>query len=295
MRTDTALEVALAVVGIVLVVAILWEVFSDLFQPSGTGALSDWLGRRLFTALKKYPRHLPLAGPIALVTVIGTWVAGLVLGFAFIYYQAYPTDFRTSTGAPPATSPRWSSALYFSFETLVTLGYGDLVPSGAVTRGVATVEALVGFGLLTASVSSIVLLYPALARMHALARAVAHIVAAERETGIALVDSGSDLVLNTLARGIVRARIDLLHFPIVYYFAAKDPNGSIAKWMADLTRFAAEARIASRPIHVRHAGVALDAALHDLAALLDDRFLATHSGNRERIFESFARDHLIGG
>jgi ion channel len=287
------MDVALALAGLALTAIILSEVFSDLFRPSGTGALSDWLGRRLFTLLKRWPRRLPLAGPVVLVTVIGTWVAGLVIGFSLMYYLAYPADFRTSTGSIPAGSSRFSSVLYFSFETLVTLGYGDLVPQTPLMRTVSTIEALVGFGLLTASVSSIVLLYPALSRMRLLARGMSHLVAAEKQLGLLVVDSGSDVVLNSLARDVTHARIDLMHFPIVYYFAVSDRPAAIATWMRDLTRLAIDGRSPGRPEHVRLASAALDAALHDFADILERRFLHTHSQDRQQIFESFARDHLV--
>ena len=288
------MEMALAALGAVIVAVVLWEVFNDLFHPAGSGALSDWLGRRLFNAFKHASRFLPLAGPVTVITTIAIWVAALVVGFALIYLHAYPADFRTSTGAMPPPGSRFASVLYFSFETLITLGYGDLVPQSAITRLLSNIEALVGFGLLTASVSSIVLLYPALSRMRLLARGVSHLVGAERDVGHALVASGSDVVLNSLARDVTHARIDLIHFPLVYFFTGNDRHAAIAFWTADLVRFAIDARAPERPAQVRLGGAALDRALHDLAAILEERFLHTGSASRERIFEAFARDHLVG-
>ena len=282
-----------ALVGLVLIVAIVCEVFKDLFHPGGTGALSDWVGRALFNGFRRLPRLLPLAGPVTLVTVIGLWVAGLVVGFALVYFHAYPGEFQTSTGHVPADSSRLLAALYFSFETLITLGYGDLVPHSKFTRYAAATEGLIGFALLTASVSSIVLLYPALARMRVLARGVSHIVDAESESGIALTATGSDTILSSLARDVTRARIDLVHFPIVYYFASHDPRASVAKWARELTRFALEGGQPDRPEHVRLAAKTLDRALHELAAILDERFLHTKSRDRERIFDALAKDHLV--
>ena len=282
-----------AVIGFLLIAAIAWQVFNDLFHPGGTGALSDWIGRALFAGFRRLPRFRPLAGPFALVTVIAVRVAGLVLGFALTYLHAFPAGFRTSTGTVPADTSRFLSVLYFSFETLITLGYGDLVPRSALVRFAAGCEATVGFGLLTASVSWIVLLYPALARMRLLARGVSHIVGAERDSGIRLTDSGSDVALSGLARDVTHARIDLVHFPMVYYFVSNDPNASVARWTKDLARFAREADTAGHPPHVRLAADALDRALHDFAEILDRRFLHTRSERREPIFEAFANDHLI--
>jgi hypothetical protein len=287
------MEFAYGALGAVIIGGILWQVFDDLFHPGETGALSDWLGRHLFRTMRRRPRLLPLAGPMAVVTVIATWVAALVLGFGLVYLPRYPAEFRTSTGAIPPDASGLGAALYFSFETLITLGYGDLVPSSAVTRIAATFEALVGFGLLTASVSSIVLLYPALSRMRLLARGTSHLVEAERMTGVSVADSGSDVVLNGLARDVTHARIDLVHFPIVYFFAASERNASVASSLTHLMRFAADAQSPDRPNRVRLAGAALDRALTDLADILDERFLHTRSGSRERVFDAFARDHLV--
>jgi hypothetical protein len=288
------MELACAALGAVIIAGILWEVFEDLFHPAGTGALSDWLGPHLFRAMKLHPPLLPVAGPLAVVTVIGTWVASLVVGFGLVYLPWYPAAFRTSTGTVPSDVSRVASSLYFSFETLITLGYGDLVPHSTMTRLASTLEALVGFGLLTASVSSIVLLYPALSRMRLLARGTEHLVGAEGATGAAVADSGSDVVLNALARDVTQARIDLVHFPIVYFFATNDPKASVATWLRHLVRFASEAQSPGRPNHVRVAGGALDKALTDFAELLDERYLHTRSDSRERIFDVFARDHLLG-
>jgi hypothetical protein len=282
------------VAGFTLIAAILWEVFNDLFHPAGSGSLSDWTGRLIFEGCKRIPRALPLAGPTALITVIALWVAGLVVGFALLYYPAYPGGFRTSTGTVPTESSPILASLYFSFETLITLGYGDIVPRSGPIRFAAATEGLVGFGLLTASVSSIVLLYPALSRMRLLARGVSHIVDAERESGVPLADTESDVTLSSLARDVTNARIDLIHFPLVYYFASEDPRAAVPTWVRDAARLAGEARGPGRPEHVRFAGAALDRALHEFAAILDARFLHTRSHSRDVIFQALARDHLVG-
>jgi hypothetical protein len=280
------------VLGVALIAAIVWEVFNDLFQPSGSGALSDWLARSCFDGFKRFPRALGFAGPVVLLTDIALWVTGLVFGFALLYLDAYPAGFRTSTGTMPTAPSAFLSALHFSFETLITLGYGDLVPGSWSIRFLASTEGLVGFALLTASVSSIVLLYPALARMRLLARGVAHLAAAERQSGIQLAATGSDVTLSSLARDVTQARIDLIHFPIVYYFASADVNARVARWIGDLERFAREAGQPDRPPQVRIAATALDLALDDFANIVDQRFLHTQSRDRDVIFEALATDQL---
>lgn len=48
-----------------------------------------------------------------------------------------------SSGVPIADFS-FTTAIYFSFVTLATLGYGDIVPQSEVARGVTIVEAIVG-------------------------------------------------------------------------------------------------------------------------------------------------------
>jgi hypothetical protein len=278
--------------GVALVAAVVWEVFDDLFRPGATSALSDWLGRAFFDAFRRVPHLLGLAGPLSLVTLIGLWCAGLVIGFALIFVPVYPAAFQTGTGAVPPDSRAFLSALNFSFETLTTLGYGDIVPRSWIVRFVASLEGLVGFGLVTASVSSIVLIYPALSRMRLLARGVAHIVDAEQKSGTPLADLDSELTLSSLARDVTHVRIDLIHFPIVYYFASQDVSARVARWVHDLARFASDASQPGRPERVRFAAIALDSALDDFAGIVDRRFLHTNARDRRSIFDALAKDQL---
>jgi hypothetical protein len=283
----------LAVAGAAIIIAIVVEVFQDLFHPAGSGALSDWIGRRVFNLLRRRRPALPLAGPISVVVVIGAWVVCLVTGFAFIYYGSFPDRFLTSTGTVPDHSGRFLSPLYFSFETLITLGYGDLVPQSMAMRFTAAVEGLIGFGLLTASVSSIVLLYPAVSRMRLLARGVAHIVRTERRLGIPLASSGSDVILSELARDVTNTRIDLVHFPVLYYFTSGNQDASVSHWVHQLARLAEEGQAEGLPASVRFAAATLDNALDEFAELLARRFVRMPSTDRDAVFRAVARDHLV--
>jgi Ion channel len=52
-----------------------------------------------------------------------------------------------------------NSAIYFSFVTLATLGYGDIVPRTDVARGLAIVEAVGGQLFLAVMIARLVSLY----------------------------------------------------------------------------------------------------------------------------------------
>lgn len=65
--------------------------------------------------------------------------AGLLFGVVYWHLeQAWPGSL--SGGAPFSLS----TAIYYSFVTLATLGYGDIVPRTEVARGVAVLEAIGG-------------------------------------------------------------------------------------------------------------------------------------------------------
>ena len=288
-----SMDTALAVTGFVIIVAVIAEVFRDLFRPGDSGALTDLIGRGWFDLLRRSRRLLPLAGPLTVITVIGSWVTLLICGFAFVYYGHYPADFRTSLGAVPPADGRFVAGLYFSFETLITLGYGDIVPQSTAMRFLSSSEALVGFGLLTASITSIVLLYPALSRMRVLARGISHIVEAEHRTGTPLARSDAHTIYAGLAEDVTHARIDLVHFPVLYYFATNDARASVATWTRDLRRLASEGLQPDLPPAVRLAAATLDAALNDFAAIIAERFLAVSASDRDAVFEHLARDHRV--
>ena len=84
-------------------------------------------------------------GPINVMRVQGAVAVYLLLGVA--YAQAYQIVTRfdpaaVSSSEGPITLFRdW---IYFSFATLSTLGYGDIVPTGRFTRSLAIAEAISG-------------------------------------------------------------------------------------------------------------------------------------------------------
>ena len=80
-------------------------------------------------------------------------LAGLVFAIAyFLVDQASPGAFR------PGPLVR-ADAIYFSFITIATLGYGDIVPVSETARGLAMLEAIGGQMYLAVLVARMVSLY----------------------------------------------------------------------------------------------------------------------------------------
>lgn len=82
-------------------------------------------------------------------------LAGIFLGlFYWVIEQLQPSTFVMATGEFSRTD-----AMYFSFVTLATLGYGDIVPRGDLARGLAIVEGISGQLFLAVLVARLVSLY----------------------------------------------------------------------------------------------------------------------------------------
>src|SRR5579884_3185389 len=182
------------VAGAVIVLFALREAFQDLFHPSQSGSLSDFVARRTFNVLRRWPGILPNAGPLAVVFVILSWVALICFGFALMYWALLDHNFRVEGGE---FGGFWTM-VYFSLEMVTSLGMGDYTPLATPLRFLAGVEALIGFAILTASVSWIVMIYPALGRMRRLARRASIISRVERETGLSFAGDGAEMALETL-------------------------------------------------------------------------------------------------
>ncbi len=230
---------------------------------------------------------------MTLVIVILSWAFLQALGFALIYWSAYPGEFRIQ-GDHPAGLQGFSLIFYFSLEILTTLGLGDVLPVANWLRFLCTFEALVGLALVTASVSSILLIFPALARLRNLASRTQTLLMAQHKTGVDAISADGERLLSELALDVIRARIDFIHFPVVYYFHAERRRSSLPHSLPDLLRLA---ELGSRPDAsqpVRLAASTLQTALHDLGQVLSVRFIHGDRDDTARIFRVYAEDHVLG-
>ncbi|QKV90628.1 two pore domain potassium channel family protein [Streptomyces sp. NA02950] len=285
------MEWLVSLVGVALVMAALRDLFHTLWHPTRHGGLS----RLVMTALWKLARHVRargrvvgLVGPLAMVTVVGMWAVVIILGWAIIYWPHMPGAFTFAPGSRAAEQPALLDSVYLSLVTVATLGLGDVVPADGWLRLVSPLEALVGFVLLTATVSWVLEVYPALTRRRALALRLALLRDADPTTGQLDCVMGA-LLLDSLATEVVRVRIDFTQYAEAYYFHDGDDHSSLATtvgYAADL----AQRGQAARRADVLLAGDLLAGALKDLASVLDQRFLHT-GGTPQDVFAAYAADH----
>ena len=285
-----SLRIVFEIAGTLLVLFTLREVFRDIFHPTRSGNLSDAVGRGM-SLLLRHTRLRPAAGPLALIAVLLAWILLLCIGFATIYLGLYPQDFSTNAGLD---SLHWGSrvlhCLYFSMGALCTFQTFDLNPRTDWLRLIVAMQGLVGISMITASVSWLVLLYPALARQRATARWLTLATEAEERSGLSH-DEHDPMFLVMLEQSIVQARLDLVLFPILLHFYALTPAYTLSTALPTACRFAREAMREGQPVKVRLTGTKLLIALEDLAKTLSDRVLNEEDSSHpdvETIFRAYA-------
>ncbi len=278
--------------GFVIIAWTLRETFRDLFQPSGAGALSSFMGRKFFEIARRVKPLMSVVGPLTVVLVIASWAILITLGFALIFWGRYPEAFLHAELEPHDPVGRFWAAVYFSLASLTTLASGNLSPRTGWLRILAAFESLVGISLTTASVTWIVLIYPALGRMRSLARFASVLVRAERETGVDIFSGPGDSLLITFAERVIRSRVDFIHFPLIYYFHADTERAALARSLESLQELSDRASSDQIREQDRLPGAMLRAALSDLAEVLAKKFLpGSHGKHPAAVFRAVARDH----
>ena len=106
----------------------------------------------------------------------------MVLGWAMIYWGTMPGNFIVDPELRRGP-PGFLDALYVSFDTLVTLGVQNSAPASQALRLLVPIEGLIGFGLLTASISWVLSSYPVISRRRVLADTLDQLHKAEQVVG----------------------------------------------------------------------------------------------------------------
>jgi voltage-gated potassium channel Kch len=241
----------MAWIGVLVAAALIFGVFIDAFEVmilprrvrysyrlARLFYRTVWLLWRAAARLLPAGRHrngfLSVFGPLSLFALMIVWATGLIAGFALLHWSL-----GTALAFPREAEVGFTSYLYFSGTTFFTLGYGDVVPTGAGGRALSVAEAGIGFGFLAVVISYLPVLYQAFSR---------------REIAISLLDAraGSPPSAGELLRRLADARslsgvapflaewerwaAELLEshlsFPVLSYYRSQHDNQS---WVAALT------------------------------------------------------------
>lgn len=221
------------------------------------------------------------------MTVILCWDCLLVGGFALIYC-GMPSG--QLIGPPQAmahaTASKYLESLYISLGSFDTFQTFNLWPQKDWLRLVIAVEGLIGISMITASVSWLVLLYPAYARSRHFGRRVSSLLEAEHRAAESIVRELGAMLLLELAKGVLQFRLDVILFPILMYFYPTDESATVSHVLPDLTRLASEAA-ASEHCNCKIAGIQLQVALEALSEVLASRVLSMKHDNVLEVFEAF--------
>jgi hypothetical protein len=158
-------------------------------------------------------------------------------------------------------------------------------------------EALLGFGLLSASISWLLLIYPVLARRRSLAYEVWLLLETEHRTGTALEDvepEAAQRVYAELTSRLIAVERDFVNFPISYYFAEQDQRFSLAAVAPELLRMAQRGAEEKAPESVRLRAIMLVEALSDLSATAASRFHRKRTESTAEALAAYAADHRCG-
>lgn len=151
----------------------LYDVFETVVVPRRTG--SKWrfappiitllwpiwqrIGVRLSPAWRRED-FLGTFAPFVIMLIMVVWVMALIFGYGLVFH-ALQDDLE-----PP---PReFQTALYVAGTTLLTIGYGDFVPHGALARAVAILSGTSGLAVLALVISLTFNLYSSFSRREVL-------------------------------------------------------------------------------------------------------------------------------
>lgn len=282
--------------GVVLVLLALREMFHQFFHPGGQGSLSDWTMRAVFTLFRARPlrSRLYLAGAVGVASSLVLWALLLIVGWALIYAPYLPDEFLFSDGLPAEKQEGFVTALYLSVVTLGTLGYGDITPTSSLLRLVAPIESLMGFALLTAGLTWVVSLYPAIARQRCFAHHVQLLVERDMASAASLSRLGEAAAISLLTRleeQVVASRTELNLFSALRHFHTDDRRASLPGIVPKVASIAREGKDPRLPEAVRMHADLLEAALQDLAVTVSESILRDPHLEPAEAFGAFARQH----
>ena len=153
MANISAAQILEIVLGLFVVVCILFDVFVSVIVPRPVRSrwrISAYVNRygwpqwralvRNFVSVERRDQFLGAFAPMSVMFTLIVWETGLLLGYALLFFGA------RSEMHPPLRD--FGEAIYFTGTTLLTIGYGDFVPSGGFTRFLAMATATSGLATL---------------------------------------------------------------------------------------------------------------------------------------------------
>jgi hypothetical protein len=289
------MAVLVTLFGVLLIAAALLDAFQTLFHPAGRGTMSDWTAKVVWRVFRKsssrYPKLLTYAGPVSILVIIVAWAALTWFGFALIYLPHLHSGFAQAAGVPTPASGL-PQAMTLSLGALITLSEGTYATIRWL-QIVRALEAVIGFGLLTASVSWLLSIYPVLESRRAVAEQATLLHHAERRSLDVLRDApqqAPDWIFK-LGAEIAGLRNQMSQFPITYYFDIGEPETALAGTLPYLMELA-QRSIQSGVPALRLSGTLLGGAVHNFLELLAEDFLNMEPSDKHAIMLAYADEQM---
>lgn len=279
-------DVVVEIIGSALVLFTLREVFRDIFHPTRSGSLSDLIGQ-LASRFLGHTTLRPSVGPLVLVSVIASWVFLLGTGFALIYFGLYPDYFVHPAAENRGLAERIMRSCYLSLGSLDTFQTFDMQPRVSWLNLVIALQGLLGLALITASISWLVLIYPALSRNRFFSKRVSLLIRAQEQSGISILQS-KDSILSELAQELTQVRIDIILFPVLLNFYPGDRSVTLALVLPQLVELVRQGESTDLPTTIQFGAAQLDVTLHEFSQTLAERVLSIQEKDRNTILKRFA-------
>jgi Ion channel len=239
-----------AIFGIVIICVVLLDAFETVVLPRRVTRhfrLTAWFYRRTWIPwraaarrIKTFSRQqgfLGYFGPLSLITLLVFWATTLILGFALVQFGIGEHE---QLSREPITFGR---LVYHSGQTFFTLGYGDILPTSPLARGLSVIEAGMGFAFLGVVIGYLPVVYGSFSRREIQismldARAGSPPTASEllvRLAGSSENPAIDQLVLDGVLQDWERWSAELLEshisYPVLSFFRSQHSNQS---WLGAL-------------------------------------------------------------
>lgn len=171
-------------------------------------------------------------GPMSLLMLLGLWAVLLVVAFALMYF-GLGSPLHDVMKTSDRFVMRMGTDLYFSGTTLFTLGLGDVVPTSALARGIAELEAGSGLAFVALVIGYVPILYQAFSRRE-VSVALLDVRAGSPPTAAELIRrhsfEGGDQALIVLLAEWERWAAEILEthvsYPLLCYYRSQHDNQS---------------------------------------------------------------------
>ena len=161
LRTSQARPVVRRIADIVLCLAAAAAVLSFFVHQSGNERGGIFVVCALLYLIAPFSivRHLILRRDIDTETLLGAVSAYVLIGMFFAFAYQAAGEFGSVPFFGTAGHGSLSQDLFFSFVTMTTVGYGNLVPAANPGQSLAVLEALIGQLFLVVAVGKIISSY----------------------------------------------------------------------------------------------------------------------------------------